>query len=61
LSFHAYGLDSRRFDSRRGLGIFLVTMSRPALVPTQPPIQWEPGAVSLGGKMAGAWSWPLTI
>jgi hypothetical protein len=24
------------------------------------PIQWVPGALSLGGKVAGAWSWPLT-
>jgi hypothetical protein len=26
------------------------TASRPALEPTQPPIQWEPGALSLGVK-----------
>jgi hypothetical protein len=39
------------FDSRRGLGIFLfTTTSRPALVPTQPPIQCVPGALSLGLK-----------
>jgi hypothetical protein len=36
------------FESRRGLGIFLLTTaSRPALVSTQPPIQWVPGALSL--------------
>jgi hypothetical protein len=38
-----------RFDSRRGLGSFLfTTTSRPALGPTQPPIQGVTRAVSLG-------------
>jgi hypothetical protein len=42
------------FDSRRGLGIFLfATASRTALGPTQPPIQWVPGALSLGVKRPG--------
>jgi len=46
---------------RRGLGIFLfATVSRTALGPIQPPIQWVPGGLSLGSKAAGAWSWPLT-
>jgi hypothetical protein len=42
------------FDSRRGLGIFLfITASRTALGPTQPPIQWVPGSLSLGVKRPG--------
>jgi hypothetical protein len=42
------------FDSRRGLGVFLfTTASRMALRPTQPPIQWVPGALSLGIKRPG--------
>jgi hypothetical protein len=42
------------FDSRCGLGIFLfTTASRTALGPTQHPIQWVPGAVSLGVKRPG--------
>jgi hypothetical protein len=43
-----YGLDDR------GSGIFLfTTVSRTALGPSQPPIQWVPGAVSLGVKRPG--------
>jgi hypothetical protein len=39
------------FNSWRGLGIFLfTTASGTTLGPTQPPIQWVPGAVSLGVK-----------
>jgi hypothetical protein len=48
-----YGLDVRMSGIRipAGLGIFLFdNVSRPALRPTQPPIQWVPGALSLGVK-----------
>jgi hypothetical protein len=39
------------FDSWWGLGIFLfTTMSRTALGPTWPPIQWVLGSLSLGVK-----------
>jgi hypothetical protein len=42
------------FDSRLGLGIFLFTVaSKTALGPTQPSIQWVPGALSLGVKWPG--------
>jgi hypothetical protein len=51
-----YGLDDRgsRVRFPRGLEIFLfTTTSRTALGPTQPPIQWVPGALSLGVKQPG--------
>jgi len=32
---------------------FLDTVSRPALGPTHPPIQWVPGALSMGVKRSG--------
>jgi hypothetical protein len=42
------------FDSQWELGIFLfTTVSRMALGPTQPPIQWVPVAPSLGVKRPG--------
>jgi hypothetical protein len=42
-----------RFNSWQGLGIFLITMSRPVLGPTQPPIQWVSGALYLRVKQLG--------
>jgi len=42
------------FNSRGGLGIILfTTVSRMDLGPTQPPIQWVPGALSLEIKRSG--------
>jgi hypothetical protein len=38
--------------SKREFLLFAAT-SRPALGPTQPPIQWVPGALSLGKKRPG--------
>jgi len=47
-------LNDRGFESRQGLGIFLFTIvSRPVLGPTQPPIQWVPGTLSLEVKWPG--------
>jgi hypothetical protein len=48
-----YRLDDWGFVSWQGHGIFLITMSRWALGPTHPPIQWIPGALSLGVKWPG--------
>jgi hypothetical protein len=39
------------FDPRQGQRIFpLASVSRPALGPTQPPVQWVPGGPFPGGK-----------
>jgi hypothetical protein len=48
-----YGLDDRgsRFDPRQRQRIFLLaSASKPALGPTQPPVQWVPGVLSPGVK-----------
>jgi hypothetical protein len=47
-------MDDRGFESRQELGIYLfITVSRLASGPTQPPIQWVPGALSLGVNLPG--------
>jgi hypothetical protein len=44
----------QEFNSQWGLGIFFFsTVSRPALGPTQPPIQWVLGSFSPGLKQLG--------
>jgi hypothetical protein len=48
-----YGLDDWGLDSQQELGIFIFTASRQALGPTQHPIQWAQGALSLGVKRPG--------
>jgi hypothetical protein len=49
-----YGLNDLGFEVRHGLRIFLfTTVSRQALEPTQPTIQWVPGALCLGIKRPG--------
>jgi hypothetical protein len=48
-----YGLDVRgsrvRFSAMAGI-FLLITASRTAMGPTEPPIQWVRGALSLGVK-----------
>jgi hypothetical protein len=49
-----YVLDDQGFKFWQVLGIFLfTTTSILALGPIQPPIQWVPGALSLGIKRPG--------
>jgi len=44
-----YWLNRSRFDPRQRRRIFpLASVSRPALRPTQPPVQWVPGVLSQG-------------
>jgi len=50
-----YGLDGPGIESRCGRDV--PHLSRPAVRPTQPPIQRVPGT---GVKAAGTWRWPHT-
>jgi hypothetical protein len=51
-----YGLDDRAIGVRSPAGakefFSLTSVCRPALRPTQPPVQWVPGVLSPGGKSA---------
>jgi len=38
-------------------GVYLIQQVHVISLHVQSPIQWVPGALSLGGKAAGVWSW----
>jgi hypothetical protein len=53
-----YGLDDQVIGVRapQGQRIFpLTSVSRPALRPTQPPVQWVPGVLCPGQSVVGTW------
>jgi hypothetical protein len=52
-----YGLDGPEIESRWGRDF--PHPCRPALGPTQPPIQWVPGLFR--GTVTGTWCWPPTL
>jgi hypothetical protein len=53
--------ERQRFDPRQRQRTFpQVSASRPALGPTELPLQWLPGVLPRGQSTAGAWRWPLT-
>jgi hypothetical protein len=51
--FSLPGIWANLKDNEKNASV-ITTTSRPALGPTQPPIQGVPGALSVGGKAAGA-------